>query len=335
MKKVDSFLHMNCIVVFNKTKDKVLFCRRRKDPFAGRLNFVGGKVEEGEASEDAAYRELEEETGISQKEIRLFRLMDITYYHQAFILEMFVGKLESDIELREEKNPLLWLPLTEDFTNRERFAGEQNIAHIINIAMLFPVPERISAPESFPVPERPPVPESFSAQERDAASKSIVNKIKCIRSGGQTGADRAAPDLAGKYGIRICGWCPLGGWAEDFPSPPGLLEKYPELRETPSSETSQRTKWNIRDTDAILTIMPKGSGESIGTEVGIQEGILLKKPMFTAQGSEDVPEIVAWLNTLPDNLDLCVGGPRASECPEVYQITTEILSRVLDSLQHR
>ena len=144
MKKVDSFLHMNCIVVFNKTKDKVLFCRRRKDPFAGRLNFVGGKVEEGEASEDAAYRELEEETGISQKEIRLFRLMDITYYHQAFILEMFVGKLENDVELREEKNPLLWLPLTEDFTNRERFAGEQNIAHIINIAMLFPVPERLS-----------------------------------------------------------------------------------------------------------------------------------------------------------------------------------------------
>ena len=329
MKKVDSFLHMNCIVVFNKKKDKALFCRRRKDPFAGRLNFVGGKVEEGEASEDAAYRELEEETGISQKEIRLFRLMDITYYHQAFILEMFVGKLESDVELREEKNPLLWLPLTEDFTNRERFAGEQNIAHIINIAMLFPVPERFPVPESFPVPER------ISAAERAAAYNSIVNKIKCIRSGGQTGADRAALDLAGKYGIRICGWCPLGGWAEDFPSPPGLLEKYPELRETPSSETSQRTKWNIRDTDAILTIIPKGSGESIGTEVGIQEGILLKKPMFTAQGLEDVPEIVAWLNTLPDNLDLCVGGPRASECPEVYQITTEILSRVLDSLQHR
>ena len=114
-----------------------------------------------------------------------------------------------------------------------------------------------------------------------------------------------------------------------------VYAEYPELRETPSSETSQRTKWNIRDTDAILTIIPKGSGESIGTEVGIQEGILLKKPMFTAQGSEDVPEIVAWLNTLPDNLDLCVGGPRASECPEVYQITTEILSRVLDSLQHR
>ena len=93
-------------------------------------------MEEGESSEDAAYRELEEETGISRKDIRLTRLMDITYYQQAFVLEMYVGKLGEDVELREEKNPLLWLSLTEDFTDRDRFAGEQNIAHIINIALL-------------------------------------------------------------------------------------------------------------------------------------------------------------------------------------------------------
>lgn len=136
MNKTDDFPHMNCIVVFNKTRDRLLFCKRRKDPFAGRLNFVGGKVEEGESSEDAAYRELEEETGISREEIRLFRLMDITYYQQVFVLEMYVGELEEDVELREEKNPLLWLSMTEDFTDRERFAGEQNIAHIINIALL-------------------------------------------------------------------------------------------------------------------------------------------------------------------------------------------------------
>lgn len=57
----DNYLRMNCIVVFNKTKDRILFCKRRKDPFAGRLIFVGGKVEKGESSEDSAYRELYEE----------------------------------------------------------------------------------------------------------------------------------------------------------------------------------------------------------------------------------------------------------------------------------
>ena len=55
----------------------------------------------------------------------------------------------------------------------------------------------------------------------------MKNKIKRIRSGGQTGVDRAALDIAGKNHIEICGWCPKGGWAEDLPSPPGLLADYP------------------------------------------------------------------------------------------------------------
>lgn len=138
----NSFLLMNCIVVFNKDKDSVLFCKRKKEPYAGLLNFVGGKVEKGEPSEEAAYRELFEETGIGRKQIRLYRLMDITYYHQKFILEIYIGKLEEDVTLREEKNPLLWLPLTEDFADPDRFAGEQNIAHIINVALKYPIPEK-------------------------------------------------------------------------------------------------------------------------------------------------------------------------------------------------
>jgi len=35
---------------------------------------------------------------------------------------------------------LLWLPLDEDFADKERFAGEQNIAHIMNIARMYPLP---------------------------------------------------------------------------------------------------------------------------------------------------------------------------------------------------
>ena len=43
------FQHMNCIVVFSREKDSVLFCRRKKEPYAGLLNFVGGKVEPGKS----------------------------------------------------------------------------------------------------------------------------------------------------------------------------------------------------------------------------------------------------------------------------------------------
>ena len=132
----------NCIVVFNKTKDAALFCKRQKDPYKGLYNFVGGKVEQGEESTTAAYRELYEETGITRRQIRLYRLMDIRYYYQDFDLELYVGKLDEDVPLKEEANPLLWLPLTEDFIDKARFAGEQNIAHIMNVAKLYPIPDR-------------------------------------------------------------------------------------------------------------------------------------------------------------------------------------------------
>ena len=132
----------NCIVVFNKDKTAGLFCKRMKDPFKGLYNFVGGKVEAGESSIEAAYRELQEETGITRQQIRLFRLMDIRYYYQKFDLELFVGKLDEDVCLKEEVNPLLWLGLDEDFTDKSRFAGEQNIAHIINVALMYPLPSR-------------------------------------------------------------------------------------------------------------------------------------------------------------------------------------------------
>ena len=54
----------------------------------------------------------------------------------------------------------------------------------------------------------------------------------------------------------------------------------------------------MRDADAILTIVPEGSGASEGTNLGVQEGIRLGKPMFTARSVSDVPEIVAWLRSL-------------------------------------
>lgn len=104
-----------------------------------------------------------------------------------------------------------------------------------------------------------------------------VRKIAKIRSGGQSGVDRAALDFAIEHEIPYCGWCPNGGWAEDYPDPPGLLRDYPELQETPSSGTEQRTKWNMRDADAILTIIPESSAESKGTEVGLEEGEHLSK----------------------------------------------------------
>lgn len=160
-------------------------------------------------------------------------------------------------------------------------------------------------------------------------------KIRSIRTGGQSGADRAAMDFAREQGIPLVGWCPKNGWAEDYPDPPGLLTDYPELKETPSSGTVQRTKWNMRDADAILTIIPPGSKTSPGTNVGLEEGEVLGKPMFTASGVEDALEVLHWIESLPDGTELCVGGPRASECASAYDVTKALLERVMEEREFR
>ncbi|MBO5994645.1 MAG: molybdenum cofactor carrier [Firmicutes bacterium] len=159
-----------------------------------------------------------------------------------------------------------------------------------------------------------------------------LKKISKIRTGGQSGADRAAMDFARERNIPLCGWCPKNGWAEDYPDPPGLLKDYPELTETPSAETAERTRWNMRDCDAILTVIPGESKFSQGTETGLEEGRRLGKPMFTASGEEDLPEIIRWIQSLPDGTELCVGGPRASECAEAYKVTKAILEGIAEEI---
>ena len=59
----------NLIVVYDQNEQKLLMCKRKKEPYKDLLNFVGGKIESGETDEEAAYRESFEETGISSDDI--------------------------------------------------------------------------------------------------------------------------------------------------------------------------------------------------------------------------------------------------------------------------
>ena len=122
----------NCIMIYNQTGKKLLFCKRTKDPYKGKFNLVGGKIEPGEEGSHAAYRELEEETGITREQITLRHMMDFTYYNQNCYMEIYVGRLKSEVVLREEKHPLVFLEIEkEDFFSLDKFAGEGNIGHMI------------------------------------------------------------------------------------------------------------------------------------------------------------------------------------------------------------
>ncbi len=122
----------NCIMIYDKTGEKLLFCKRKKDPYKGKYNLVGGKIEPGEDGFTAAYRELFEETGITGKQVSLKHMMDFTYYNQNCYVEVYVGRLQEEAALREETHPLTFLTVSEeDFFSLEKFAGEGNIGHMV------------------------------------------------------------------------------------------------------------------------------------------------------------------------------------------------------------
>ena len=122
---------LNLIVIFNEDLSKTLFCIRAKEPYKGLYNFVGGKVEENETNEEAAYRELFEETGISNKEVKLDHFMDLNYFKYENNLQVYYGILKHEVNLVEEKNKLEWVAINDELLDNSKFAGNYNIPHII------------------------------------------------------------------------------------------------------------------------------------------------------------------------------------------------------------
>lgn len=127
----------NCIMIFSLDGEKLLLCKRTKDPYMGLYNLVGGKIEKEENGSAAAYRELEEETGIAPDQVRLSHMMDFTYYNQDCYVEVYVGEIGDNVTLTDELHPLEWLSAEENFFDRSRFAGEGNIGHMVEQVRIY------------------------------------------------------------------------------------------------------------------------------------------------------------------------------------------------------
>ena len=98
-------------IVFSEDKTRVLMLMHNKQQM---LNFIGGKVEPNESQTEASYRELFEETGISEDDIRLHYVQTAIEEFadgDSWHLYITTGILEHDIELVPEKNKLEWVPI--------------------------------------------------------------------------------------------------------------------------------------------------------------------------------------------------------------------------------
>src|SRR5437588_587731 len=70
-----------------------------------------------------------------------------------------------------------------------------------------------------------------------------------IISGGQTGVDRAALDVALKHGIKCGGWCPAGRLDESGKIP----DHYP-VKELKRGGNEERTFRNVEESDGTIVI---------------------------------------------------------------------------------
>ena len=145
-----------------------------------------------------------------------------------------------------------------------------------------------------------------------------------IVSGGQSGVDQAALDAAMALGICYGGWVPKGDWAENFQHPPGLLTKYPKMVETEASDPAERTKLNVRDSDATIILVQSNDQEELpGTKLTLETAHRLGRPSLTvAVGDLDAAaRLRQWLSDRCEKRPICslnVAGPRESEAQGLY-----------------
>jgi hypothetical protein len=151
--------------------------------------------------------------------------------------------------------------------------------------------------------------------------------VRTIVSGGQTGADRAALDVALECALEIGGWAPQGRVAEDGVIP----ERYTGLRETGSPDPAVRTALNVRDSDATLIVShgPLSGGSLLTLQEAVRRGRPVVHLDLAVLGQRRaVSELQEWLRAV-DPATLNVAGPRASEDPAIGDRVAALLRAVL------
>jgi predicted Rossmann fold nucleotide-binding protein DprA/Smf involved in DNA uptake len=154
----------------------------------------------------------------------------------------------------------------------------------------------------------------------------MPHHVRKIISGGQTGVDRAALDVAIELGIPHGGWCPLGRLAED-----GALAPHYQLQECESADYALRTKRNVISSTATL-IVARGarSGGTLLTEQFSQKH---GRPCFVVDLNRDsgLSQIRHWLGEQRVSI-LNVAGPRESSSPGIYGAARSLLLELFDEV---
>ena len=150
-----------------------------------------------------------------------------------------------------------------------------------------------------------------------------------IISGGQTGVDRAALDVALRHRLECGGWCPAGR-LDEF----GKIPAHYPIQELQGGGFTERTLQNVKDSDGTVVIYPvelRG-----GTEQTVRFCVELERPHQLIDASrvstEDAAKLIADF-VRKNKIDILnVAGPRQSEWPEGYDYASWVLDIFLTAL---
>ncbi len=150
--------------------------------------------------------------------------------------------------------------------------------------------------------------------------------LQKIISGGQTGADQGALDVAISLEIDHGGWLPKGRKTEN-----GALPLSYRLEEMDSTHYASRTRQNVIDSDGTLIISHGAlTGGSALTRTLAQQH---QRPCLHANMTiwsvkTAAHKIAQWIAHHHISV-LNVAGPRASSDARIYAVTTDVLKAVV------
>jgi len=119
------------LVIFNAKEDKILMQRHDEKPYFGQYALLGGKIALKSDLQCAAYDVLKEATGLLPEDIRLVELMHTEYYADKRMVDVLAGKLNKDLYVFGNGMNLEWVSRMVNFYDKEKFAGQGLIGHIM------------------------------------------------------------------------------------------------------------------------------------------------------------------------------------------------------------
>ncbi|HEX4630351.1 MAG TPA: putative molybdenum carrier protein [Chthoniobacterales bacterium] len=170
----------------------------------------------------------------------------------------------------------------------------------------------------------------------------MIRSLRKVISGGQTGVDQAALRAARDSGLEIGGWCPPGRECET-----GVIPAEFPLQETerqcssaaPDVPRSQRTEWNVRDSDGTLVITMGGNrsgrptSNDSGTEWTIECARRYKKPLLVCNVDDPKArsKIQPWIDGNRMSI-VNIAGPSEATVSGVGERAYSLLRRVFEEI---